>query len=181
MEPRERKKLEVLEAIKGRRSIRAFTSQPVEQNQIETLIDAARHAPSAGNIQPWEFVIVKKPFIKRQLAVAALNQAFIKEAPVAIVVCANEVMSESGYGSRGKTLYCIQDTAAAAQNILLTAYAMGLGACWVGAFREEEVKQAIGLPDGVRPIAIIPIGHVLANPPKRPRRPLNEIMHDEEF
>jgi nitroreductase len=181
MGTRERTKLEVLEAIKGRRSIRAFTSQPVEQKLVETLIDAARHAPSAGNIQPWEFVIVKKPFAKRKLAVAALNQAFIEEAPVAIVVCANEGASESGYGSRGKTLYCIQDTAAATQNILLTAYAMGVGACWVGAFREEEVKQAIGLPDEVRPVAIISIGHIIANPPRHPRRPLNEIMHYEEF
>jgi nitroreductase len=173
--------LDVLEAIKGRRSIRAFTNQPVEQKLVKTLIDSARHAPSAGNIQPWEFVVVNNPSVKRQLAVAALNQAFIKEAPVVIVVCANEVMSESGYGSRGKTLYCIQDTAAATQNILLTAYAMGLGTCWVGAFREEEVKQAIGLPDGVRPFAIIPIGHAAANPSKRPRRPLGEITHDEEF
>jgi nitroreductase len=126
-------------------------------------------------------VVVKNPSVKRQLAVAALNQAFIKEALVVIVVCVNEVMSESGYGSRGKTLYCIQDTAAATQNILLTVYAMGLGTCWVGAFREEEVKQAIGLPDGVRSFAIIPIGHAAANPSKRPRRPLDEITHDEEF
>jgi nitroreductase len=81
--------LDVLEAIKGRRSIRAFTNQPVEQRLVETLIDAARHAPSAGNIQPWEFVVVKNRSVKRQLAVAALNQAFIKEAPVVIVVCAN--------------------------------------------------------------------------------------------
>jgi nitroreductase len=173
--------LEVLEAIKGRRSIRAFTSKPVEQKLVETLIDAARHAPSAGNIQPWEFVIVKKPSIKRKLAEAALNQNFIEEAPVAIAVCANEGASQGGYGSRGKTLYCIQDTAAATQNILLTAFAMGLGTCGIGAFKEEEVKQALSLPDGVRPVAIIPVGHAIANPPKHPRRPLNEIIHYEEF
>jgi len=181
MEKRDGTRLEVLKAIKERRSIRAFTNQPVEQKLVETLIDAARHAPSAGNIQPWEFVIVRKLPAKRKLAVAALNQRFIEEAPVVIVVCIKEGASESSYGSRGKTLYCVQDTAAATQNILLTVYAMGLGACWVGAFREEEVKRSIGLPDGVRPVAIIPVGHVTANPSKPPRRPLSEIIHDEKF
>lgn len=171
----------MLEAIKGRRSIRAFTDQPVTEKEVETLIDAASQAPSAGNIQPWEFIIVRKPEVKNELVLAALNQTFIEEAPVVIVVCADEKASESGYGSRGKTLYCIQDTAAATQNILLTAYALGLGTCWIGAFKEENVKKALGMPDGVRPVTIIPIGHVTANPPKRPRRPVNEIVHNETF
>jgi nitroreductase len=173
--------LEVLEAIKGRRSIRAFTEQPVSEEEVETLIDAARNAPSAGNIQPWEFIVIRKPEIKHEVAVASGNQTFIKEAPVVIVVCANENMSGSSYGSRGATLYCIQDTAAAIQNILLTAYALRLGTCWVGAFREEEVRKTLGIPEGVRPVAIIPVGHPTANPPEHPRRPINEIVHYEKF
>ena len=173
--------MEVLEAIKGRRSIRAFTEQPVSDEEVKTLIDAARNAPSAGNIQPWEFIVIRKPEIKHEVAVASGNQTFIKEAPVVIVVCANEDMSRSGYGSRGATLYCIQDTAAATQNILLTAYAMGLGTCWVGAFREEEVKKALEIPNGVRPVAIIPVGHPTGIPPKHPRKPINEIVHHEKF
>jgi nitroreductase len=173
--------MEVLEAIKWRRSIRFFTSQPVSEEEVKTLIDAARHAPSAGNIQPWEFIIVKKAEIKHRLVVAALNQTFIEQAPIVIVVCANADASGSGYGSRGATLYCIQDTAAATQNILLTAHSMGLGTCWVGAFKEEEVKEALGIPDGVRPVAIIPVGHGTGNPPKHPRRALNEVMHHEKY
>ena len=145
--------MEVLEAIKGRRSIRFFTNQPVSEEEVNTLIDAARHAPSAGNIQPWEFIIAKKAETKHKLVVAALNQTFIEQAPVVIVVCANTDASGSGYGSRGATLYCIQDTAATTQNILLTAYSMGLGTCWVGAFKEEEVKEVLGIPDNVRPVA----------------------------
>jgi len=171
----------VLEAIKGRRSIRTFTDQPVSEEEVKTLIDAARHAPSAGNIQPWEFVIVRKPEVKSELAVAALNQGFIEEAPVVIVVCANKERSASGYGARGTTLYCIQDTAAATQNILLTAHALGLGTCWIGSFREEEVKQALGIPEGVRPVAIIPVGHSTAKPMQRPRRPIDDIVHYEHF
>jgi nitroreductase len=177
----EKHRLKVSQAIKGRRSIRAFSNQRVSEEEVKMLIDAARNAPSAGNIQPWEFVIVRKPEVKRKLALAALNQNFIEEAPVVIVVCADETTSESGYGSRGKTLYCIQDTAAATQNILITAYSLGLGACWIGAFREEKVNKALGIPEGVRPVAIIPVGHVTSNPPKHPRKPADEIVHYEKF
>ena len=122
--------MDVLDAVKGRRSIRAFKSQDVSTEIVEKLIDAARWAPSAGNIQPWEFIIVRKPEIKRRLAEAALDQVFIEEAPVVIVVCANEVRSSQGYGVRGETLYCLQDTAAAIQNIHLIAYSFGLGIGW---------------------------------------------------
>jgi len=173
--------MDVLEAIKGRRSIRAFKSQAVSTEIVERLIDAARWAPSAGNIQPWEFIIIRNPEIKRNLAKAALNQSFIEEAPVVIVVCADEIRSSQGYGVRGKTLYCIQDTAAATQNIHLAAYSLGLGTCWVGAFNEEEVRKILEIPQGVRPVAIIPVGYPAEKPPARNRRPLNQIIHYEKF
>jgi nitroreductase len=172
--------MELSEAIKGRRSIRAFKQQDVPEETVEKLIDAARHAPSAGNIQPWEFVIARKQDTKKKLAQAAY-QAFVEEAPLVIVVCANENSSSSGYGKRGKTLYCIQDTAAATQNILLTAYSLGLGTCWVGAFNEDEAKKALQAPDGIRPVAIIPVGYPNRTPSQRGRRPLNQIVHHEGF
>jgi len=175
------KTLEVFEAIKTRRSIRAFTKEEVSEEEVRKLIDAARHAPSAGNIQPWEFVIVKDPRRKRRLAAAALNEMFIEEAPVVIVVCANEVQSGLGYGARGVTLYCLQDTAAATQNILLAACALGLGTCWVGAFYEEEVGKVVNTPRGVRPVAIIPVGHPAEKPSPRTKRPMTEIIHHETF
>jgi len=173
--------MELLEAIKGRRSVRAFKRQDVPEETVEKLIDAARHAPSSGNIQPWEFVVVRNLEVKRKLARAALNQAFVEEAPVVIVVCANERRSSMGYGSRGKTLYCIQDTAAATQNILLTAYSLGLGACWIGAFNEDEAKLALNAPEGIRPMAIIPVGYPDETPPQRSRRSLSQIVHHENF
>ena len=173
--------MDVLEAIEGRRSIRAFKSEDVPLEIVEKLIDAAKWAPSAGNIQPWEFIIVRKPEIKRRLVEAALGQTFIEEAPVIIVVCANENRSSQGYGVRGKTLYCIQDTAAAIQNILLTAYSLGLGTCWIGAFREEEARKILEIPYGIRPVAIIPVGYPAETPPPRSRRPINQIVHYETF
>ncbi len=173
--------MDVFEAIKGRRSIRAFQNRDIPQETVDKLIDAARWAPSAGNIQPWEFIIVRKPETKRKLAEAALEQTFIEEAPVVIVVCADERRSSQGYGNRGKTLYCLQDTAAAIQNIHLAAYALGLGTCWVGAFREDEARKILKTPDGVRPVAIIPIGYPAEKPQPRSRRPVNQITHYESF
>ena len=173
--------MNVLEAIKERRSIRAFKSQNVSAEIIEKLINAARWAPSAGNIQPWEFIIVRKPKIKRRLAEAALGETFIEEASVVIVVCANENRSSQGYGIRGKTLYCIQDTAAAIQNIHLAAYSLGLGTCWIGAFGEEEAREILNIPHGIRPVAIIPVGYTAESPSPPSRRPINQIVHYETF
>ncbi|HLE76053.1 MAG TPA: nitroreductase family protein [Candidatus Bathyarchaeia archaeon] len=173
--------MELSEAIKGRRSIRAFKKHDVPEKIVEELIDAASWAPSAGNIQPWEFVIARTQTVKKKLAQAALNQAFIEEAPVVIAVCANEKRSSMGYGFRGRTLYCIQDTAAATQNMLLTAYSLGLGACWIGAFNEDEAKKAINAPEWIRPVAIIPVGYANEVPSQRSRRPLSQITHHESF
>lgn len=171
--------MDVFEAIKSRRSVRAFTDQPVSREEVEKLIDMARWAPSAGNIQPWEFIVVRDLEIKRGLCKAALNQTFIEQAPVVIVVCANPQRSSHGYGSRGINLYCLQDTAAATQNMLLAAHSMGLASCWVGAFREDEATQTLKIPSGLRPIAIVPIGHAAEKPRTRPRRPLDQIIHYE--
>ncbi len=109
--------MDLFEAIKSRRSVRSFTREDVSEETVEKLIDAARWAPSAGNLQPWEFIVVRKPEIKRKLSIAALDQTFIEEAPVVIVVCANQLRSGRGYGARGVNLYCLQDTAAATQNM----------------------------------------------------------------
>ena len=173
--------MDVLEAVKRRRSIRAFKHQDVSEEIVEKLVDAARWAPSAGNIQPWEFIIVRKPEIKGRLAEAALRQSFVEEAPVVIVVCADEDRSSMGYGVRGETFYCIQDTAAAIQNIHLAACSLGLGTCWVGAFREEEARKILKIPQGTRPVAIIPVGYPAESPPPRRRRSVSQVVHYETF
>ena len=173
--------MDVLEAIKTRRSVRNFTSQPVSDREIETLLDAATRAPSAGNIQPWEFIVVRDSEIKHGLSQAALDQKFIEQAPVVIVVCADPRKSAPRYGSRGINLYCLQDTAAATQNILLAAHAIGLGTCWVGAFKEELAKKVLQIPEPVRPVAIIPVGHAERKPIARPRKALLDITHQDTY
>jgi len=173
--------VDIFEVFKARRSIRSFTKEDVSEEDLMKILEAARWAPSAGNIQPWEFVVIRRPEIKREIARAALNQTFIEEAPVVIVVCADGNRSGWVYGSRGVNLYCIQDTAAAIENMLLAACALGLGACWVGAFNEERVREILRIPRGMRPVAIIPLGHPAERPSPPHKRPLKEIVHYETF
>lgn len=173
--------VELMETIKGRRSIRKFKKQDVPAEYINQLIEAASYAPSAGNIQPWEFIIVKDTAVKENLAKASYNQAQVEQAPAIIVVCADEKRSSMGYSKRGRTLYCLQDTAAATQNILLTAYSLGLGTCWIGAFDEDEAKKALKTPEGVRPVVMIPVGYPDVIPKQRNKRLLNEITHYDTF
>jgi nitroreductase len=173
--------LELFEAISLRRSVRAFTDEDVGEEDVEKLVEAARWAPSAGNIQPWSFVVVRDVKIKRGLCEAALNQSFIMEAPVVVVVCADWERSSQHYGSRGINLYCIQDTAAAVENMLLAAVALGLGACWVGAFNEDMVRVVLGVPKELRPVAIVPVGRPAETPDPPFKRSLGEIVFRETF
>ena len=173
--------MHIPEMIIERRSIRAFSKRDISEDDVEVLMEAACLAPSAGNRQPWEFVVVRDGANKRRLAEAAYGQYFIAEAPVVFVVCADPGRSASRYGRRGSELYCLQDTAAAVQNLLLTAKANGLGSCWIGAFDESRAAEAIGAPRGVRPIAIVPVGYPAETPSPRPRRRLSEVIHKESF
>ncbi|MBS7619909.1 nitroreductase family protein, partial [Candidatus Bathyarchaeota archaeon] len=149
--------MKIPEIIKNRRSIRSFLDKELPEEISKTLIEAACLAPSAGNLQPWEFIILKEEETKKKLVEAAYGQEFISEAKIVIVVCANPNSSAARYGTRGSSLYCLQDTAAAVQNILLTATDNGLGGCWVGAFDEKKASEALKLPREIRPVAIIPI------------------------
>jgi nitroreductase len=150
---------ELLNLIKFRRSIRRFSSKAVDKKIILDLIQAGRWAPSAGNRQPLEITIVDDQVIKDKLVEAAGRQSFIAEAPIVFVITANWERTSERYKERGKSLYCLQDTAAAIQNILLLATAFGLATCWIGAFREEMVSEFCGVPSHSRPVAMIPIGY----------------------
>jgi len=173
--------MDVFDAIKGRRSIRSFKDEEVKNEDLMRILEAGIWAPSAGNLQPWEFIVVRDKITKSRLAMAAYGQGFIAEAPVVIVVCANTERSASYYGERGRSLYCIQDTAAAIQNMLLAAYALGYGTCWVGAFSEEEVRRILNIPSHVRPVAIIPLGRPATKPTPPPRISLKKVLHIEKY
>jgi nitroreductase len=160
--------MEVADAIELRRSIRRYQDREVPDGMLKAILRAGQMAPSAGNMQGRDFIIVKDRGTRDLICRAALGQEFIVEAPVCIVVCANVARSSSRYGKRGE-LYAVQDSAASAMNMMLMARDLGLGTCWVGAFNEQAVSQLLSIPQGVRPVAIIPIGHPDESPDVPPR------------
>lgn len=172
--------MEVVEAIKARRSVRNFQKKEIEDKVIREIVELGNLAPSAGNLQPRDFIIVKEKEGKENLAQAALNQRFVAEAPVVIVVCANTKRSYP-YGRRGVNLYCIQDSAAAIENMLLAIVDKGLSCCWVGAFDENAVSKVFNLPDHVRPVALLPLGYSDENDRITSRIDVNELIHYEKW
>ena len=172
--------MELKEAILERRSIRRFGDGSVTEEVVTELIELGNEAPSAGNLQARDFVVVRDQKTKDALALAAHGQDFIAEAPVVIVVCANmdRVMH---YGKRGITLYCLQDCAAAIQNMLLAIHDMGFGCVWVGAFDEFKASNVLELPGHIRPVAILQIGEPVSQPAARKRIPVEDLIHYEKW
>lgn len=171
--------MELKEAIRNRRSVRSYKDKPVEDEKIEKILDSARWAPSAGNLQSVEYVVVKDKAIKEELSSASFGQAQPGDAPVNIVVCVN-FPKISHYGKRGEDLYSLQESGACVQNLMLTAHSLGLATCWVGAFDEGIARDALGIPDHVKPVAIITLGY----PRERPgssRRDLKSIVFKEKY
>ena len=173
--------MDTIECIKTRSSIRNYKSNPVPESIFQDILNAGVHAPSAGDVQDWEFVVVRKPGIKKQIAEAALGQDFVANAPVVIVVCSNLEKIERVYGERGVGLYSIQDTAAATENMLLAAWERGIGSCWVGAFNEERIKEILLIPTNVRPLAIVTMGYPQISFKKQKNRDLSMILHWERW
>lgn len=167
--------MEFSEVIEKRRSVRHFnTKLTVSDDDVRALLDVAVSAPTAGNIQPWRFFVIRSSDARQRLA-AALHQKWATAAPVTIVVCVDPRPCGARYGDRGEMLYSIQDTAAAVQNLLLAAVDRGLASCWVGAFDENAVRDAIGAVRPVTPIAVLPIGYSAEAAGRPARRPLAEV------
>jgi len=158
--------MDILDAVKGRRSIRRFKNAPIPAPLLRTLEDSLLEAPSAGNLQSRRFYFVFRDETRTRLAEAAYRQDFIVEAPLAVVCCADLSIAKQ-YGERGRSLYCLQDVAASIQNLMLVAYSHGLGTVWVGAFNEKGVSRILNLPDHLRPVAVVPVGY----PDEKPSRP----------
>ncbi|MFH1151435.1 MAG: nitroreductase family protein [Actinomycetota bacterium] len=166
--------MDLYEAVFNRVSVRGFTGEEVGDEAVDRLLEAACRAPTAGNLQPWRFYVVRDERVKRRLEEAAWGQDFVGNAPVVVVFCADLDVCAHGYGSRGENLYSIQDTAAALENFLLAATSDGLGACWVGAFSEQAASAALGLPPGIRPLAIVPVGHPARTSSPTRREPVDK-------
>ncbi|OIP90640.1 MAG: hypothetical protein AUK24_04125 [Syntrophaceae bacterium CG2_30_49_12] len=179
--------MEVLQAIKARRSIRHYKSEPVEEEKINTVLEAARWAPSWGNTQCWRFIVVKDEATKSRLAETLTSwnpsRSAIKEAPVVIVACAELGKSgfKEGIASTDKGDWYMFDVALAMQNLVLAAHSFGLGTVHVGAFNAQDVAQILKVPQGVAVVAMTPLGYPERTGKTPPRKEPSEIVFHETY
>ncbi|MDM7911866.1 MAG: nitroreductase family protein [Methanotrichaceae archaeon] len=168
--------MDVMEAIRVRRSIRSFMDRPVEEEKLSAVLEAGRLAPSARNLQDWRFVVVRDPATRKKLAEAARNQEFVGQAPVVIAACGtSDVIMTCG-----QPAYAL-DVAIAVDHMTLAAVAEGLGTCWIGAFYEDKVKEILGIPERIRVVALLPLGYPAQAARPTPRKKLDEILAYERW
>lgn len=170
--------MEFMHLIRTRRSVRSFKPERITQDQLTQILDSARLAPSAGNLQAYEIYVVRNEQKRKELSRAAYGQDFIAAAPVALVFCAHPALSAPRYGSRGVKLYAIQDATIACTFAMLAVHDLGLATVWVGSFDDREVQNVIGAPEGHIPVAILPIGYAAEIPEPRSRRPPLDLVHE---
>ncbi len=168
---------DLFEVMGGRRSVRSYLSDPVAEEDLNRIIEAACCAPSAGNLQAYRVVVVKDSELRQRLADACWGQGFIAEAPVSLVFLSDPAASARRYGSRGAELYSLQDATIACAFAMLAAHALGYGTCWVGAFDDEAVLRVIGASGiGLRPVAVLTVGRPRGPARTTSRRPVEEIV-----
>jgi nitroreductase len=179
--------MDLFEAFQNRRSIRHFKPDPVSGRDIETILEAARLAPSWANTQCWRFIVVNNKYTKNRLANTLLKKnrgiEAIREAPVAIVACAE--MGKSGI-YEGQPVpddvdWFMFDIGIAMEHIALAAYTLGLGTLIVGAFDSQKAKSILKVPDGYHVVSITPLGYPEKQPLPRPRKPISEIVFFDKF
>lgn len=163
--------------LRTRSSVREYTDEELTSEEIAAVVRAAERAPSAGNRESWDVVIVTDEGIREDLSDAAFQQQHLLQAPCIFVVCANYVRSMSQYGERG-ILYAVQDATIAATYMMLGAHAAGLQTCWTGAFDEVGVSEVLGLPEHIRPLVLLAAGKGHLPPSHTGRMPIGEHVHE---
>ena len=167
--------MDAMTAIRTRRSVRSFTGQPVSEKQILELLGAAMAAPSAGNEQPWSFVVVRDSTTLEQVSSINKSVGYAKKASLGILVC-GDLTLDRHHG------FWIQDVSAATQNLLLAAHALGLGAVWTGVYPSEErtggFRKLFALPENIVPVAFVVIGHPLNTPAPQNRFRADRVHHE---
>jgi nitroreductase len=170
------------EVIKKRKMIREYQQdRQIPTDIINKLLRNAHRSPSAGHTQVQEFIVVIDPITKRKLCQASLGQSQVEDASVLIIVCSNTSRSVDRYRKRGTEFYSIIDGAFASMIILLSAVNEGIGASFVGAFEDNEVRKILRLPVQVKPIGIIALGYPAEKPESLERIKLNKLVHNERY
>jgi len=161
-----------LQLLKSRRSQRTFLNKPIVHTLLEQIIDCARYAATARNIQPWEFIVITDDKIKERIADLAPNGKFIAHAAACIAVFCQD------------TKYYLEDGCAATENILLAATALGIGSCWVAGCKKpyvEDIRSILSVPQECKLVSLISLGYCEGQAPFPSKRPLSEVIHWEKF
>jgi nitroreductase len=174
--------MDLYQVLEERRSIRKYKPDPVPVEKLERILEAARIAPSWSNLQCWRFIVVEDGNIKQALAESMptnnpARKAVGETAPMVLVLCADP--QESGFQDSKE--YYLLDAGLAMQQLMLAAYAEGLGTCWIAWFDEEKVRSACAVPQDYRIVALSPLGFPDAKPGTRPRKELKEIAYRDKW
>jgi len=169
--------MDVFTAISQRSSVRAYKPTDVEEDKVKKILEAVRLSPSASNRQEWRFIVVRNKETKKKLAKAAFGQSFIGEAPVVIVACGTDSKAIMACGQPTHTV----DVSIACAFMILQAYELGLGTCWIGAFKEDETKKILSIPEHVRVVAVIPLGYPNQPLSQKSRKSLDQIVCFEKY
>ena len=157
-----------LKFLKGRRSIRSFQADLISEKDIEMILEAGRWTPSASHMQPWEFIVIEQKELLKKISKNAYYGKFIKEAPVAICIVGKINISPKWH---------VIDTSLVSMNMMLMAWVLGIGTCWIGAMNREKVKELLGLDENDYLLTILPFGYIKGDiPDPKPRKPLNKIV-----
>jgi nitroreductase len=167
--------LEFFTVLQRRRSVRSYKSQPIEEDKLRRIFEAANLAPSAGNLQAYHVYVFQEKSKREALARAANGQTFIEQAPVCLVFCTDPSRCEERYGARGRELYSVQDATIAGSFAMLAAVDLGLSTVWVGDFDEDAVREVVGEKTG-RPVAMFSVGYAAEEPRPSGRRAIEEIF-----
>lgn len=171
--------MKVLEVIQNRQSVRKYKKDPILEEALLRVLEAARLAPSGSNFQPWKFIIVKDKAVKEKLAQASAGQFFMAEAPIIIIGCG---FPDNCYAHMGRYMKSWSvDVTIALEHLILQAQEEGLGTCWIGSFEEEEVKAILNIPENVKVLALTPLGYPDEIPRFRGRKSLDEIISYDRY
>ena len=168
--------MDLMQAIRTRRSIRSFLDKSVEEEKLLAVLEAGRLAPSARNMQDWRFIVVRDAATRQRLAKVARDQQFVGQAPVVIAACGTSDLVMTC----GQPAYAI-DVAIAVDHMTLAAASLDLGTCWIGAFYEDKVKEILGVPQEIRVVALLPLGYPAQDTGPRPRKTLDEVVAWEHW
>ncbi len=171
--------MDIYELIEKRKSVRQYSSDKVEGDKLERVLNAGRLAPSGKNIQAWKFIVTRDSDLKERLVEACKGQKHVGQADCVITVCVDETEVYQGHGNY-MTSFAV-DGAVAMEHMMLAATEEGLGTCWIGAFYEDKVREVLEVPEPYRIVGLTPLGYPAVEPKPRGRKSLDEIVYQEKW